>query len=318
MRPRGRRLRILTWHVHGNYLYYLSQVPHDFVLLTDAERSTHHAGRSGSLPWGDNVSEVRVEEAASQDFDVVLFQSRAAWDDEQHRVLSAAQRRLPRIYLEHDPPQQHPTDTRHWVDDPEVLLVHVTPYNALMWDNGGTPVAVIEHGVAPLAAAEWHGTRGRGLVVVNNLARRGRRLGRDVYEQLAGELPLSLAGMGSAELGGIGEVPQRELPAVMAEHRFFFNPIRHTSLGLAVIEAMMVGLPVVGLATTELVTVIRSGDNGIVDTRLDVLADAMRRLLADRAEAGRLGQAGRRTALERFGIGRFVADWQAALARVAG
>ena len=313
----GRRLRILTWHVHGNYLYYLSQVPHDFVLLTDAERSTYHAGRSGSLPWGDNVSEVRVEEVATQDFDVVLFQSRAAWDDEQHRVLSAAQRRLPRIYLEHDPPQQHPTDTRHWVDDPAVLLVHVTPYNALMWDNGRSPVAVIEHGVAPLAEARWHGSRERGLVVVNNLARRGRRLGLDVYRQLAGELPLALAGMGSAEIGGIGEVAQRELPGVMAEHRFFFNPIRHTSLGLAVIEAMMVGLPVVGLATTELVTVIQSGHNGVVDTRLDVLADAMRRLLADRAEAARLGEAGRRTALERFGIGRFVADWQAALARVA-
>jgi len=30
--PRGRRLRILTWHVHGNYLYALGQVPHDFVI----------------------------------------------------------------------------------------------------------------------------------------------------------------------------------------------------------------------------------------------------------------------------------------------
>ena len=31
---RQRRLRILTWHVHGNYLYYLTQVPHDFYLVT--------------------------------------------------------------------------------------------------------------------------------------------------------------------------------------------------------------------------------------------------------------------------------------------
>ena len=56
-----RRLRILTWHVHGNYLYYLSQVPHDFWLVTDAARSPHHAGRSGSLPWGDNVHEAPLE-----------------------------------------------------------------------------------------------------------------------------------------------------------------------------------------------------------------------------------------------------------------
>jgi hypothetical protein len=32
---RRKRLRILTWQVHGNYLYSLTQVPHDFYLLTD-------------------------------------------------------------------------------------------------------------------------------------------------------------------------------------------------------------------------------------------------------------------------------------------
>jgi glycosyltransferase involved in cell wall biosynthesis len=76
---------------------------------------------------------------------------------------------------------------------------------------------------------------------------------------------------------------------------------------------MMVGLPVVGLATTELASVLRDGDNGIVDTRVDRLVDAMRRLLSDPAEARRLGEAGRRTAMERFHIDRFVADWLAAL-----
>ena len=30
----GRRLRVLTWHVHGNYLWYLTQAPHDFWLVT--------------------------------------------------------------------------------------------------------------------------------------------------------------------------------------------------------------------------------------------------------------------------------------------
>lgn len=313
-----RKLRILTWHVHGNYLYYLTQVPHDFYLVTDAARSTHHAGRSGILPWGDNVHEARAEEIADMAFDVIVFQSRDAWEKEQHEILSPAQRGLPRLYIEHDPPQEHPTNTRHWVQDRQAVLVHVTPFNALMWDNGDTPVRVIEHGVKPLAPARWHGRTESGLVVVNNLDRRGRRLGLDVYQEAARELPLSLVGMGSERCGGEGEVPHHALPARMAEHRFFFNPIRYTSLGLAVIEAMMVGAPVVGLATTELASVIRDGETGLVDTRPQVLIDGMRRLLADAAGAGVIGEAGRRMALERFNIDRFVGDWMRVLREVAG
>ena len=313
----NRRLRILTWHVHGNYLYNLTQVPHDFYLATDAARSMHHSGRSGTLPWGPNVHEAPVEALRDMAFDVVLFQSRHEWDDAQHRLLSEAQRRLPRVYIEHDPPQVHPTDTRHWVDDPNVLLVHVTPFNALMWDSGTTPTRVIEHGILPLQPARYSGHIARGVVVVNNLASRGRRLGLDVYREAAARVPLTLYGMGSREVGGDGEVVNDRLPGVMAAHRFFFNPIRWTSLGLAIIEAMMVGLPIIGLATTELVTVIRNGENGFVDTRLEPLVDAMQRLLAEPELARDLGAAARRTAEERFGIERFVADWLAALASVA-
>ncbi len=312
-----RRLRILTWHVHGNYLYYLTQVPHDFYLVTDAARSSHHGGRSGTLPWGENVHEAPVERIAGMSFDVLLFQSRDAWQREQHELLTPAQRALPRIYLEHDPPQEHPTDTRHWVDDRELLLVHVTPFNALMWDSGATPVRVIEHGVLPLADDCYRGEIARGLVVVNNIDRRGRRLGADIFEQVRREVPLTLIGMGAERAGGSGEVAHHALPGVMASHRFFFNPIRYTSLGLAIIEAMMVGMPIVGLATTELVTVIRNGENGCIDTRIDRLVDAMQQLIRYPQEARRLGDAARRTALDRFNIGRFVADWLDALRSVA-
>jgi len=310
------RLRILTWHVHGNYLYYLTQVPHEFFLVVDDARSTHRSGRSGTLPWGQNVHEVHIDRIADMDFDVVLYQSREAWEIERQTLLSPEQRRLPSIYLEHDPPLEHPTDEGHWAGEPGVLLVHVTGFNALMWDNGAAQVRVIEHGVLPLSDARYAGTRDCGIVVVNNIDRRGRRVGQDIYQALSLEVPLTLVGMGSERVGGEGEVPNAGLPAFMADYRFFFNPIRYTSLGLAVVEAMMVGLPVVGLATTEMATVVRNGENGWIDTRPERLIPVMKRLIADPAEARAWGEAGRRMALARFGIERFVADWMEALAQV--
>ena len=73
----------------------------------------------------------------------------------------------------------------------------------------------------------------------------------------------------------------------------------------------MIGLPIVGLATTELATVIRNGVNGFVDTDVDAArrrdAGAARRRPALARAPRRRGPRAR--ALERFGIDRFVADW---------
>ena len=311
------RLRILTWHVHGNYLWYLTQVPHEFYLVTDTARSIHHTGRSGTLPWGDNVHEATVEQIRDMAFDLVLWQSRAEWERERATLLSPAQQRLPAIYLEHDPPLDSPTDQRHWADDGKTTVVHVTGFNALMWDLRDSPVEVVEHGIQLLSNARYTGREERGIVVANNLGTRGRRLGPDVFLQLREQVPLTLVGMGSLELGGHGEVANRDLPRFMADYRFFFNPIRYTSLGLSVLEAMMVGLPIIGLATTEMTTVIVNGVNGWLDTRPERLVDVMRQLIAEPELARRWGDAARRTARQRFGIERFIADWDRVLRRVA-
>ena len=155
----------------------------------------------------------------------------------------------------------------------------------------------------------YSGELERGLVVVNGLAGRGRRLGADVVARVRDQVPLDLVGMGSEEAGGLGEVPHDRLPAFEARYRFFFNPIRYTSLGLAVCEAMMIGMPILGLATTEMVTAVENGVSGYVHTDVRCLVERMHELLADPAEARRLGEGARRQARERFRIERFVDDW---------
>jgi hypothetical protein len=314
MRRDAGRLHVLTWHVHGNYLYYLAHCGHELYLPVNA---SGEGGRGSSFDWPDTVHELSAEEVRDTEFDVVLFQHRRNWDVDQYEILSDEQRRGPRIYLEHDPPREHPTDTRHPVADPDVLLVHVTHFNDLMWDAGPTPTRVIEHGVKVPADARYTGELARGVVVVNGMPWRGRRLGLDVYQRLAWRLPLDLVGMESDEVGGLGAVPPRDLARFIARYRFFFNPIRYTSLGLAVLEAMAVGLPIVALATTELPTVIENGTSGYIGTSLDELEAHMRQLLADPREARRLGQGARQTAVARFGIDRFAADWNAVLREVA-
>lgn len=310
------QLRVLTWHIHGSYLFSLVQTPHKFFLPVKPSVPEGYGGCAAGFPWPENVSEVPAEDVKRLDLDCIIFQSSKNYLDDQYEILSEAQRSAGRIYIEHDPPQRHPTETRHIVDDPDVLLVHVTHFNRLMWDSGATRTRVIEHGV-PRPEATYTGEIERGLVVINGITKRDRRVGADIFQEVRARVPLDLVGMDSEDAGGLGEISHSELPAFAARYRFFFNPIRYTSLGLAVCEAMMLGMPIIGLATTEMARVVQNGVSGYVDTDIGTLIARMQELLRSPATARQLGAGARRFAERHFSIGRFSADWDSTLRAVA-
>jgi hypothetical protein len=312
------RLRVLTWHVHGSYLESLGWLGHEILVPVKRGRPDGYGGRPANADWPDSIREVVADEVRDLDVDVVLFQSQRNYLEDQFEILSDAQCRGPRVYLEHDPPRGHPTDTKHVVDDPDVLLVHVTAFNDLMWDSGRTPTRVIEHGVTVPDDVAYSGELDRGIVVVNNLDSRGRRLGADIFERVRAVVPLDLVGMGSERLGGLGAVSRARLANLVARYRFYFHPIRYTSFGMAACEAMMLGLPIVALATTEMPTVVENGVTGFIDTSVPRLIDAMQELLDQPKLAREMGERGRRVALERFGIARFARDWDAVLREAVG
>lgn len=312
-------MKILTWHVHGNYLYSLTQVPHEFIIPVMPGNRPGYSALGNKIPWGPNVRMVPADLIREEQLDCIVYQSRAAFQHDRFELLTDAQRRLPCVYIEHNPPEPHPTDTRHFFHHDEGMLVHVTAYNALMWDSGSSNTAVVEHGVPEQASVVYTGELPRGITVVNHLQRRGRRVGADIYEWASARVPLDLIGMESEEMnGGLGEVPNMDVSAHMARYRFFFSPIRYASLGLSLVEAMMAGIPVVGVAATELPGVITNGVDGYVDTRREALVDCMQELLSDPGLASKWGQAAQRTARRRFCIDRFVRDWEQVFSLLTG
>lgn len=310
-----RRLKVLTWHVHGSYLYNLVQAPHEFYLPVKPGKPEGYGGRAGHFPWPDNVFDVPAEAVKHGTYDVILYQSHQNYLDDQYEILSQAQRAQPRIYLEHNTPRPSPTDTRHPVNDPRVLLVHCSYFNEIMWDNGQTPTMVVEHGVLVPPDLKWNGELGRGITVVNGLSKRGRLAGADIYLAMRRQIPIDIAGMGTEQFGGLGDLPHRDLHQTETGYRFFFNPIRYTSLPLSVLEAMAIGLPIVALATTEVPRAVPDGVAGFVSNNREELVDGMRRLIADHALAQKLGERAREIARETYGIEKFVKNWNRAFER---
>ncbi len=310
------RLKILIWHIHGSYLNTLARLDHDWYLPTKSDRPEGYGGRGPTFDLPDYMREVRAEEVHNLDLDLIIYQTPKNYFEDAYEILSPEQRALPKIYLEHNTPKPHASDTRHPIDDPNVLLVHVTHYNRLMWDNGRTPTTVIEHSVAIDPTATYRGTLERGVTVVNGMQKRPRITGYDLFLQAQAVLPLDAVGMQTEALGGLGDIAYRHLHQRMADYCFLFSPIRYTSLPLAVIEAMTIGMPVVALATTELPTVIEHGKSGYISCDPDALIEHMQYLLAHPQEARTMGAYARTVARDRFGLERFKRNWNTAFAQI--
>jgi glycosyltransferase involved in cell wall biosynthesis len=310
-------MNILTWHVHGAWATAFVQGDHRYLIPTLPDRGPDGRGRAQTYAWPDSAVEVGPDEAADAPVDVVVMQR----PEELHGLAArwlggrVPGRDVPAVYVEHNAPQGRIADMRHPAADAEgVTLVHVTHFNRLFWDSGERPVAVIEHGVVD-PGYRYTGELDRAVAVINEAPRRGRVTGTDLLAAFAGALPTDLFGMGAERLGG-RDLPQAELHAEMARRRVYLHPIRWTSLGLSLIEAMHLGMPVVALATTEVVEAVPP-DAGVVSNRLDRLTAGLRRFSADRDRAVECGRRARAWARERYGLERFLADWDALLERAA-
>jgi glycosyltransferase involved in cell wall biosynthesis len=200
-------------------------------------------------------------------------------------------------------------------DRPDLLLVHVTYFNDLFWEAGSTPTRVIEHGIVDPGYL-YTGELPRAAVVINEAERRWRVTGTDLLGRLSVEVSLDLFGMKSEPLGG-EDLPQAKLHREMARRRVYLHPIRWTSLGLSLLEAMHLGMPVVALATTEVPEAVPPAA-GVISTRVEVLERALRLFVNEPREAHARGKAAREYALSRYGLERFLSDWDEVLMEVSG
>jgi glycosyltransferase involved in cell wall biosynthesis len=314
---------VLLWHVHGSWTTAFVQGRHEYLIPVTADRGPDGLGRARTWSWPASAVEITREEAADAEVDMVVLQRPHELEGLAAQWLGGRRpgREVAAVYLEHNAPQGRINELRHLAADrPELVVVHVTHFNDLFWDCGSTPTRVIEHGIVD-PGDRYSGEVPAAAMVVNEPARRGRVTGTDLLERLGAAVPVDLFGMQTQRLAGapgvrsVADLAQDRLHAEMARRRLYLHPVRWTSLGLSLLEAMHLGMPVVALATTEVVEAVPP-EAGVVSTRVEVLADAARRLVADPEQARLMGKAARAAATARYGLDRFLADWDALLDEV--
>jgi hypothetical protein len=315
-------MRVLLWHVHGSWTTAFVQGRHEYLVPVLPDRGPDGRGRARTWDWPASVAEITSEEAAGTPVDVVVLQRPHELEHLAEEWLGGRRpgRDVPAVYVEHNAPQGRIGEMRHAAADrPDLLVAHVTHFNALFWDCGTTPATVVEHGVVD-PGYRYTGELPRSAVVINEARRRGRVTGTDLLERLEAAAPIDLFGMDAANVPArvcaIDDVPQARLHDELARRRVYLHPIRWTSLGLSLIEAMHLGMPVVALATTEAPDAIPAGA-GVVSTRVERLGEAVREFMTEPELARETGRAARAAALERYGLARFLGRWDDVLEEVA-
>ncbi len=319
-------MRVLFWHVHGGYADAFLRGRHEYLVPRDDARGWHGlAGRD----W-PQAREVAADRLRDEHIDVVVLQRTEEWDEVRELTGRVPGRDVPALFLEHNTPKPDATGTVHPLSDAGIPIVHVTHFNRLFWDTGRAPTFVVEHGV-PDPGALYTGELARSAAVINEPVRRWRVTGTDLLPRLAGPAPLDVFGMGgdalpqalaeqarpdpAPDVVPAGDLPSARLHAELARRRVYVHPFRWTSLGLALLEAMHLGMPVVALATTEAPAAVPP-EAGVVSNDLERLERAIAAFIADAELAAHHGREARRHALEHHGLPAFLRRWDDVLADV--
>ena len=318
-------MRILLWPVHGGYTDAFVRGDHEYLLPAGKAQDPAAIGLDGWV-W-PRARAIPLADLRHEDIDVVVLQRCEEIVLLERFAGRRPARDIPAVYLEHNAPRPDPVASIHpLADQSDIPIVHVTAFNDLFWDSGRARTVVIEHGL-PDPGVWYTGELARCGVVINEAVRRWRTTGTDLLPHFGEVAPVDVFGIdctsvetslpAGSRVTGAGNLDPGQLRRELGRRRVYLHPNRWTSLGLSLIEAMLIGMPVIAVGATEAVRAVPAGA-GVVSTDLEELKRGVAHFITHPDLALEAGQRARQHALRRFSHAAFLAKWDVVLTEAAG
>lgn len=331
-----RPLRILTYRWHVPHQYELFKLGAEFTLVTNLGESTCSWWDLGLRPLPANVRFARWQEIDQCEFDLAIlhFDENILGASLDASIVGADWGKTFRFLLQQ-------------LTIPLIAVCHGTPALVETSTKASTKKAIVDFLADTTVVVNSHQAQGewefRSSRVIwqgfdpgefgsrphpkNRTPRiltlpdgafaerpiyRGSELLEQVVNGVSGELERLRVPEPNLLLRGNAYARAKFAHYIAALHDFdiYFNPTLHSPMPRSRGEAMLCGLATVNADSHDVDLFIRNGVNGFYATSADELAAHLNYLLKDSGNAWRIGQAGRKTAIQTFHIERYLSDWR--------
>ncbi len=312
-RKPGDKLNILTCPTHEAYESNLCQTGHNFYAIwTKGIKRWNTSYRP--LPSNyhilpDNIIPDHIS------FDLVLSQQKFG----QFQTLKpiADSLHLPLVSIEHTLPMPSWSEEqlKSLYEMKGDLNLFISDFSMGKWGWTKGEADVIHHGIDTDLFKPGLNRQAIILSVVNDWIGRRVICGFDTWQRITKGLPVAVLG----DTKGLSKpaASVEELSKTYQQSRIFLNTSLISPIPTALLEGMAAGCACVSTSNCMIPEIIEHGVNGFISNDERELRGYLELLLKDEGRAKELGEAARKTILEKFSLSSFVNKWDSYLREIA-
>ena len=304
-RKKEDKLNILTFPTHERYQENLAKTGHNFFLLNGQNIKTWN---KTFAPIPQNTRILQNYIPIDVDIDLVLSQNKFGQFNIASKVASSIN--VPLISIEHTlPPPNGEAMIKAFRSMVGNVNLFISEYSRDMWGFSNKEALVIHHGIDTEAFCPGEEARHNNVLsVVNDWINRDWCCGFRLWESIVrDDVPVTIVG----DTPGLSKPAKnhQELLAAYQKSKIFLNTSTVSPVPTALMEAMACGCAVVSTATCMIPEIIQNGENGLISNNPEHLRMFVKELLGNDELCQKLGQAARKTILERFPLSNFLDKW---------